>query len=704
MDTVFEFSDAQKKIKKHDSDDRTKASIDNQGFYLSRALGVDVRAMMRLYVTGGSGPTGPSEGRYYSGVDVMHFFKNVCLPEQRDKGEVPNAMVVWKAPQEQMGRYSHISPHNLYDFQREAVNSCLEDGGNVFKSGVLNMECGTGKTVCALELIRLCNGCALIGTCKETSVVQWQKEAQRMGFKRIVTLRDRHRKTSFGWKIGEPLPDLIICTYSMMTLKFNAISRNDFTRSYSGRIELIDQLFIILKYSNQLQVQIFDECHQLPAKQWKCVASTCAKLRIGLSGSLTREDGRIDDLEQLIGPTRFQYQRPDHEGCAVEYTEIRVANFPAPPSFTQQKKLESDSKLCTDHLNRSSLLVNPYKMIYLIDNVRSSPSGSKVLVYCDYIAAIFAVVNCLKHALENEPIEVLGPITGTNTLNEREDALESLRQSSKTCVIVTTKIFDQSIDFPPLTSIHQLGHIDHSRTQEVQRLGRGRRNQSIDVSMFVYSTVNTSELENTRVRIDHIKSLHAVQHITIDDFDDIDTEDSTVPDQTNQEERESNLYEVHEGAAYMRAITDFYNSLDKQGNQLFAQDEATATTTKKTLPSKSTTTSTTSATSATSTTSVTSVTSATSATSATNKTPVFSQEGEGVDDDECIGSSSGAIGVCSTTNTAEHSDEDECIIPSYEDKRNGKKRKQRTITDQSHGKQQTLRQNQPRSSRARSMQ
>ena len=121
------------------------------------------------------------------------------------------------------------------------------------------MECGTGKALCALELIRLCNGCALIGTYKETSVVQWEREALLMGFKRIVTLRDRRSKTSFGWKLGDPLPDLIICTYSMMTTKFNAVSRNDFTRSYSARIELIDHLFIILKYSKQQSLASYIE-------------------------------------------------------------------------------------------------------------------------------------------------------------------------------------------------------------------------------------------------------------------------------------------------------------------------------------------------------------------------------------------------------------------------------------------------------------
>jgi superfamily II DNA or RNA helicase len=157
--------------------------------------------------------------------------------------------------------------------------------------GVIVMPTGTGKTEVALEIMRAAAVSTLIVAPVRDLMYQW------------------HRRIQYG-------------------LGFDAgiVGDNEF-RVEAVSVTTYDSAYIHMdRLGNRFALIIFDECHHLPAPV-RCDAArmSAAPLRLGLSATPDRSDGRHVDLDALIGPRVFEIPLQLARGHTLaDYEIVRI--------------------------------------------------------------------------------------------------------------------------------------------------------------------------------------------------------------------------------------------------------------------------------------------------------------------------------------------------------------------------------------------
>jgi superfamily II DNA or RNA helicase len=157
--------------------------------------------------------------------------------------------------------------------------------------GVIVKPTGTGKTEIALAIIARHRVAALIVAPLRDLMYQWQRRIrQGLGFDAGV-LGDGRREI---WPIT-------VTTY--------------------------DSAWIHMKeMGNRYRLVVFDEAHHLPGPSLHESALDClAPMRLGLTATPARADGRERLLDSLIGPVAFREEIPEAKGRTLaDYSLVRV--------------------------------------------------------------------------------------------------------------------------------------------------------------------------------------------------------------------------------------------------------------------------------------------------------------------------------------------------------------------------------------------
>src|SRR5258708_4239165 len=157
--------------------------------------------------------------------------------------------------------------HELRPDQQRAI-ACWNQTGR----GVIVMPTGTGKTEVALHLMASSAISTLVVSPVRDLMYQW------------------HRRISEG-------------------LGYNAgVIGDNLFRLSPVSVTTYDSACIHMeRLGNQFGMIVFDECHHLPGRAPSAPARMCAApLRLGLTATFERADGRHTELEKLIGPTGFE--------------------------------------------------------------------------------------------------------------------------------------------------------------------------------------------------------------------------------------------------------------------------------------------------------------------------------------------------------------------------------------------------------------
>jgi superfamily II DNA or RNA helicase len=171
---------------------------------------------------------------------------------------------------------------------QEAAIAAWEQAGH---RGVIVKPTGTGKTEIALAIIARHRVSALIVAPLRDLMYQWQRRLrQGLGFDAGV-LGDGRREI---WPIT-------VTTY--------------------------DSAWIHMKeMGNRYRLVVFDEAHHLPGPSLHESALDClAPMRLGLTATPARGDGRERLLDSLIGPVAFREEIPEAKGRTLaDYSVVRV--------------------------------------------------------------------------------------------------------------------------------------------------------------------------------------------------------------------------------------------------------------------------------------------------------------------------------------------------------------------------------------------
>lgn len=162
--------------------------------------------------------------------------------------------------------------------QRDAVAAMRASRG-----GILQLACGKGKTVCALELIAQEGVPALIVVDNSHLMEQWQKEIAK-----FLDIPD-----GLGLIKGDKLEwqkDVVLTTYQTLSKRYDELPEE--IRRHFGLI-------------------IWDEAHHMAAPTWLRTADMFVGKRIGLTATPTRADGMHVVYDFHLGPIVYSDLRQE---------------------------------------------------------------------------------------------------------------------------------------------------------------------------------------------------------------------------------------------------------------------------------------------------------------------------------------------------------------------------------------------------------
>ncbi len=366
--------------------------------------------------------------------------------------------------------------------QAEAVESWTNKG----QRGLIVMPTGTGKTEVALEIMHRTAVSTLVVSPVRDLMYQWHRRIlSGLGYDAGIIGDNTHN-----------LKPVTVTTYDSACI----------------HMQKLGDVFGLI---------IFDECHHLPGDlRREAALMSAAPLRLGLTATLERADGRHADLMKLIGPLAYEMPLSLARGKTLaEYETIRI---PVHLNEDEQRLYDILSDQVREFIYNKRRENKGYTWQDLCAESGSDPEARKVQKAYN-----------AKQAIEDraaEKLRVLEDIfrlhhgsrtivfTGTNTMarevslrflipcllnhSRKKERLEILDGFAKGDypAIVANRVLDEGVDIPKAKVAVVLGGRT-SASQAIQRLGRVLR-RSGNEKAFLYEVVcqNTKEEERSRKR------------------------------------------------------------------------------------------------------------------------------------------------------------------------------------------------------------
>lgn len=353
-------------------------------------------------------------------------------------------------------KYLPIKPSlsiKLRDYQEEAVSAWIS---NNYK-GIVSLPTGSGKTVVGIA--------AVVRNPVWTLVVAFTREQMRQW-------RDHFIK---GCSAS---PGIIGLFYSDEK-RIAPITISTYQTAFR-HIEKLSQYF---------QLLIVDEVHHLPADKFRAIAlGMFSPYRLGLSATVTREDGRHEELFPLMGGVVY-HKSPQELVEAGYLSPYRIETIKVDLTPDERKKFEelrkkyrelsrgmefeelvkaakNGDELAAEALKVRSelrqLIHNAKKKIEKVKEIVSKElqKGSKILVFTQYIEQA------------EELGKVLGApvVTGETEKKVRDRNFQLFREGLERVLVLTT-VGDEGVDIPD-ANVGIIVAGTGSKRQFIQRLGR----------------------------------------------------------------------------------------------------------------------------------------------------------------------------------------------------------------------------------------
>ena len=396
----------------------------------------------------GTGPQGAGGGKRWITIDdvILHNYAKVKSVPPHSLSCIPFSL-------------------SLRDYQEKAVSSATS-------SGVIEVGCGLGKTFIGGDIIRRFGWKAVVVCQHSMGVEQWVSHFQDMGMTNVATCHTTmHPDMIF--------PDVVVVTYQSVCRNAAAMQSHMTTGTQTeGRSLLLYMLHVF-----PIGCLILDEVHIAVADIFRLACCINHKLVFGLSGSLIREDDRLDRLFRYVGPVLYRYF-VDRKIC---YRICRVA------MCEETKTLVSNTKSGSS-LRRCLLACHPNKIAALRMILKE---GENCIVFCESPKAC-------KYIHQMFPGSLL--MTGFENEEEKNEAIQTFNDSEGQGILFCTKVCDSGINIKNGTTVVQLFSASGSRQQEMQRVGRGARDCHSSCSMVYIVNMETKEGEYMEKRIAFVRS------------------------------------------------------------------------------------------------------------------------------------------------------------------------------------------------------
>jgi superfamily II DNA or RNA helicase len=226
---------------------------------------------------------------------------------------------------------------------RADQSAAIEAWERAGRRGLLVKPTGTGKTEIALSIIARHHAPALVVTPLRDLMYQWQRRIRAgLGFEAGI-LGDGRREV---WPIT-------VTTYD------------------SAWIHMKDM-------GNRYRLVVYDEAHHLPAPTLhESALDSLAPMRLGLTATPQRTDGRDSLLADLIGPVVYQEDLADARGRTVaDYAIVRV---PIHLTEDEQAVFDTLSRRIRRHVAAARRDDPDFDWTALARRSRTDPEASEIL-------------------------------------------------------------------------------------------------------------------------------------------------------------------------------------------------------------------------------------------------------------------------------------------------------------------------------------
>ena len=379
-------------------------------------------------------------------------------------------------------RWPKLDLPSLRPDQRDALNAWRQ----AHCRGQVIMPTGTGKTEVALAAMVAVGGATLIVAPVRDLMYQWQHRIlRRTGYDAGIVGDACHN-----------IRAVTVTTYDSATIHMPEIG---------GRFGLV----------------IFDEEHHLPGRWYREAAELCpAPMRLGLTATPERSDGRHDDLVRLVGPVVYDLPLTIAKGSTLaDYDVVRI---PIALKPDEQARYDEASDIVRRFMYEKNKTQRGYTFKNLCADAGKNPEARKVQRYYYAKQAIEdraeEKLRVLEDLFQLHAGERIIVFAGSNMMamdisrrflvptllahsrkKERIEVLESFA-AGRFPVIVANQVLDEGVDVPEAKIAIIVGGQASTR-QAKQRLGRILRKLG-NSRAVLYEVVceDTKEVERSRER------------------------------------------------------------------------------------------------------------------------------------------------------------------------------------------------------------
>jgi superfamily II DNA or RNA helicase len=380
-------------------------------------------------------------------------------------------------------RWPHVHIHPLRPEQQEAVAAWAS-----VQRACIVMPTGTGKTEVALSI--------MARTAVSTLVVAPVRDLMYQWHRRILA--------GLGYNAG-------------------IIGDNVF-RVQPVSVTTYDSAYIHMdKLGDKFGLVIFDECHHLPGPLRRDAARmSAAPMRLGLTATPQRSDGRHVDLDWLIGPIAYEMPIADAKGRTL--ADYEVVRIPVHLSDEEQSRYDRLSREVRSYMIERRKTESKFSWEDLCADSGKTPEARRALKAYFSKKAIedraeekLRVLEDLFRLHAGEPCLVFA---GSNAMardvsrrflipcllnhcgkKERQEVLQGLEDGGYPA-LVANQVLDEGVDLPELKVAVVIGGSASSR-QAKQRLGRIlRKSGNARAKLYEIVCSDTNEERRSRQRRD----------------------------------------------------------------------------------------------------------------------------------------------------------------------------------------------------------
>ncbi len=347
----------------------------------------------------------------------------------------------------------------LWPEQKEDVDLFLQSQGINGGSFVIEEPCGMGKTIIALAIMCKLQMQTLILVPKPEDIDDpWRRELLDK------TDIDPSMIGEFSADKKQVKP-ITIATY-------RSASYRDRTGEYKN-LGLFDEM--------NYGLVIYDEVHGMPAEISQITAQIQAKIRLGLSGSLVREDNKLENIFALIGASLVKRPWKDAENkgrIAKGYcNEIKVQIHPS----LEEKLSDTDGRS-----SNKIIAANPQKNVEMMKilNYHSKENDRRIII-----------------GFHVEPLRLIADLLGLPliygpTPRPIRQILYKMLNKGELDTLVVSSVGNETVNIPPANVMIGINGHGGSQKEEAQRFGRILRFIEDKIShLYLLTTEGTREEE-----------------------------------------------------------------------------------------------------------------------------------------------------------------------------------------------------------------